>query len=119
MTLVLGCFLVSASSRVLGGCEHHRKIQISTQLIGCSTVLLPDRVVQALNLNLEAMDARSQPRVQARFYNGESGLTLASGSKYPNNMAVAQQRRNVRTENTYSQPASMSQEFVLPQDWTY
>ncbi|XP_059296655.1 uncharacterized protein LOC132049751 isoform X2 [Lycium ferocissimum] len=94
---------------------------------GCSTVLLPDRVVQALNLNLEAMenlnleamDARSQPRVQARFYNGESGLTLASGSKYPNNMAVAQQRRNVRTENTYSQPASMSQEFVLPQDWTY
>ncbi|XP_028052037.1 uncharacterized protein LOC114256580 [Camellia sinensis] len=30
---------------------------------GCSTVLLPDRVVQALNLNLDAMD--SSPQLQS------------------------------------------------------
>ncbi|KAK4377512.1 hypothetical protein RND71_003808 [Anisodus tanguticus] len=87
---------------------------------GCSTVLLPDRVVQALNLNLEAMDIRQKNQVQARCYNDGSGLTPASGLKYPNNMAATtQQRRNVRTENTYSQPGSLSQELLLPSDWTY
>ncbi|KAK4345583.1 hypothetical protein RND71_035759 [Anisodus tanguticus] len=87
---------------------------------GCSTVLLPDRVVQALNLNLGAMDIRQQNQVQARCYNVGSGLTPGSGLKYPNNMAATtQQGRNVRTENTYSQPASMSQELLLPRDWTY
>ncbi|MCD7472904.1 hypothetical protein HAX54_014321 [Datura stramonium] len=86
---------------------------------GCSTVLLPDRVVQALNLNLKAMDVRHQNQVQARCYQGGSGLTPSSGSKYPNNIAVEQQRRNLRTGNAYSQPATMSQELLLPQDWTY
>ncbi|CAN4081493.1 unnamed protein product [Withania somnifera] len=78
---------------------------------GCSAVLLPDRVVHALNLNLEAMEARR--------YQVGSGLTPSSGSIYPNNVALAQQRRNLRTGNTYSQPATMSQELFLPQDWTY
>ncbi|XP_055809052.1 uncharacterized protein LOC129877560 [Solanum dulcamara] len=81
---------------------------------GCSTVLLPDRVVQALNLNLEAVDVRQQNLVQAR-----SGSTPSGGSRYPNNMAVAQPRHNLRSGNTYSQPATMSQELLLPQDWTY
>lgn len=44
---------------------------------GCSTVLLPDRVVQALNLNLEAMEAppNLQPRCNGSF-NGEYGKHL-------------------------------------------
>lgn len=86
---------------------------------GCSTVLLPDRVVQALSLNLEAMDVRLQNQVQARCYQGGSGLTPSSGSIYPNNMPVAQQRHNLLMGNTYPQPATMSQELLLPQDWTY
>lgn len=67
---------------------------------GCSTVLLPDRVVQALNLNL-------QPQVQTRCNNG--GVL-----KYRNNNAADQQWRNLR-----SQPVAMSQELQLPQEWTY
>ncbi|XP_075104498.1 uncharacterized protein LOC107775635 isoform X1 [Nicotiana tabacum] len=83
---------------------------------GNTTVLLPDRVVQALNLNLEAMDARSKPQVQPRCYNGGNGSIPASGPNYRNN---TQQRNNNRTENTYSQRATMPQELLLPQDWTY
>ncbi|XP_019225014.1 PREDICTED: uncharacterized protein LOC109206629 isoform X2 [Nicotiana attenuata] len=86
---------------------------------GNTTVLLPDRVVQALNLNLGAMDARSHTPVQPRCYNGGSGSIPASGSKSWNNMAATQQRNNSRTENTYSQRATMPQELLLPQDWTY
>ncbi|KAM3340206.1 uncharacterized protein LOC107852917 [Capsicum annuum] len=62
---------------------------------GGSTVLLPDRVVQALNLNL-------QSQVQPRFNNG--GVL-----KYQNNN-VAHLRK---------QPTAMSQEHQLPQEWTY
>lgn len=81
---------------------------------GCSTVLLPDRVVQALNLNLEGVDMRQQNQVQPR-----SGSIPSNGSRYPNNMAVAQPRPNWRTGSTYSQAATVSQELLLPQDWTY
>ncbi|XP_055809168.1 uncharacterized protein LOC129877667 [Solanum dulcamara] len=69
---------------------------------GCSTVLLPDRVVQALNLNL-------QPQVQPRCNNGRV-------LKYRNNNVGDQQWLNLR-----SQPpvAAMSQELQLPKEWTY
>lgn len=85
---------------------------------GCP-VILPDRVVQALNLNLEAMDAATRPQsqVQTRCHN-ENVFTPAA--EYRNNMASAvatsQQRRNQRT-----QPASamLPQELQLPQEWTY
>ncbi|KAJ8533008.1 hypothetical protein K7X08_015897 [Anisodus acutangulus] len=83
-------------------------------------VILPDRVVQALNLNLEAMDAnaRTQSQVQTRCHNGDAGFTPATdgGLKYRNNMvAAAQQRRNQRTQP----PPAMPQELQLPQEWTY
>ncbi|KAH0779174.1 hypothetical protein KY290_005601 [Solanum tuberosum] len=87
---------------------------------GCSTVLLPDRVVQALNLNLEAMDVRQQNnQVQATCYQGRTGLIRSNGLQYPNNTAVAQPSRNLRSGSTYSRPPTMSQELLLPQDWTY
>ncbi|XP_009627927.1 uncharacterized protein [Nicotiana tomentosiformis] len=72
----------------------------------CSTVLMPERVVQALNLNLDEMDSRLLPQVQPRCNNG--GVL-----KYHNNL-VDQQRRSLRT-----QPAVTSQEIILPQEWTY
>ncbi|CAN4118223.1 unnamed protein product [Withania somnifera] len=68
---------------------------------GCSTVFLPDRVVQALNLNL-------QHQVQPRCNNG--GVL-----KYGHNDVADQRWRNLR-----SQPAAaMSQELQLPLEWTY
>ncbi|XP_052177053.1 uncharacterized protein LOC127791235 [Diospyros lotus] len=75
----------------------------------CSTVLLPDRVVQALKLNLEAMDAQSQ--VQTR-YSGTFSFDYDAASRHRNNVALSQ-KRNVRP-----QPA-MNPEFRLPQEWTY
>ncbi|XP_009596622.1 uncharacterized protein LOC107810532 [Nicotiana tabacum] len=73
---------------------------------GCP-VILPDRVVQALNLNLEAMEAATRPK---------SNFTPATyvGLSYRHNMAAAQQRRNQRV-----QQVAMAQELQLPQEWTY
>ncbi|TMW88730.1 hypothetical protein EJD97_018184 [Solanum chilense] len=65
---------------------------------GCSTVLLPDRVVQALNL---------QPQVQPRCNNG--GVM-----KYRN--MGEQQWRNLRSQAAVE---AKSQEHQLPQEWTY
>ncbi|XP_049407150.1 uncharacterized protein LOC125870697 [Solanum stenotomum] len=83
---------------------------------GCP-VILPDRVVQALNLNLEAMDAaasRPQPQVQTRSHNENIGFTPAP--EYRNYMsAAAQQRKNQRPQPSPAMP----QEFQLPQEWTY
>ncbi|KAM3340725.1 putative protein isoform X1 [Capsicum galapagoense] len=78
---------------------------------GCP-VILPDRVVQALNLNLEAMDAAARPQsqVQTRCHSGDN---LDGGLKYRNNAVAAaagQQRRNQRTHPV---------ELQLPQEWTY
>ncbi|THG16016.1 uncharacterized protein LOC114304334 [Camellia sinensis] len=65
---------------------------------GCSTVLLPDRVVQALNLNLDAMD--STPQLQSRY----------EGTFNPDYDAAL--NRNVRSRT------GMNQELRLPPEWT-
>ncbi|CAK9151422.1 unnamed protein product [Ilex paraguariensis] len=76
----------------------------------CSTVLLPDRVVQALNLNLDSMDAQVQLQPP---HGGTSTLDYDASSKYRNNLLLAQQRRNGR-------PLPVkNQEVRLPQEWTY
>lgn len=89
---------------------------------GCP-VILPDRVVQALNLNLEAMDsaARPQSQVQSRCHNENISFNPSTdgGLKY-RNMAVAaaaaQQRRNQISQQA---AVAMPQELQLPQEWTY
>ncbi|KAB1200267.1 hypothetical protein CJ030_MR0G007693 [Morella rubra] len=78
----------------------------------CSTVLVPARVVQALNLNLEDMMG-AQPQVQPRFSatltaDGDAALRLRSS-----NNAFTQQKRSVR------QQPEMNHEIRLPQEWTY
>lgn len=59
---------------------------------GCSTVLLPDRVVQALNLNLEKMENESKVLEAKMVY-----------------------RNSVKRQ----QPPPVMTEFRLPQEWTY
>ncbi|XAR50886.1 hypothetical protein NMG60_11005341 [Bertholletia excelsa] len=68
---------------------------------GCSTVLIPDRVVQALNLNLDAVDAQSQSQ-----YN-EDAL------RYRNDGLMGYPIHSLQ-----SQPM-MNQELRLPPEWTY
>ncbi|XAR68884.1 hypothetical protein NMG60_11000288 [Bertholletia excelsa] len=90
--------------RCVGSLTETRKKQ------GCSTVLLPDRVVQALNLNLEAMDGR--PQLQSR-YNGSFASSHDAPLKYRNDGLLAQQKRIVGA------PVAMNQDFRLPSEWTY
>ncbi|KAM6550800.1 hypothetical protein CsatB_000608 [Cannabis sativa] len=83
----------------------------------CATVLLPARVVQALNLNLD--DMVGQPQLHPR-YNGRFGpetdvsLRLRSNNNVvPNNHH--QRQRNMRPQ----QLPVVNHEIRLPQDWTY
>ncbi|KAI3772628.1 hypothetical protein L6452_03818 [Arctium lappa] len=75
---------------------------------GCSTVLLPDRVVQALNLNLEAIEAES--KLQSRCNGAPLAPDYEAEMIYRSSVLIGQQRRN-----NLRQPA----EFRLPQEWTY
>ncbi|KAL0338253.1 UNVERIFIED_CONTAM: hypothetical protein Sangu_1347400 [Sesamum angustifolium] len=76
---------------------------------GCSTVLLPDRVVHALNLNLESVDAQSHIRGSGNF-TAEYDASLKQRS---NVMMMGEQRRS------FIPQAVMNQELRLPQEWTY
>ncbi|KAL8526808.1 hypothetical protein ACS0TY_015869 [Phlomoides rotata] len=77
---------------------------------GCSTtVLLPEKVVHALNLNLDSIDA--QPHMKCnRNFTPEYDAAV----KQRNNILMAQQRKT-----TYIQPVTTNQELRLPQEWTY
>ncbi|KAL8254616.1 hypothetical protein R6Q59_032837 [Mikania micrantha] len=79
---------------------------------GCSTVLLPDRVVQALDLKLEAMGGES--KLQSRCNGGSLASDFEAEMIYRKSVMIAQQRR----ANHRSQPATLN-EFRLPQEWTY
>lgn len=114
----------------------------------CSTVLLPDRVVQALNLKLEAVDTPAQPK-----YNGGLGPdygTLAIRLQFVTVLsfvviflawflsrniktdvdfcglsadaaAVRYRKSVVMAQQRRQQPLVMNQvqEIGLPQEWTY
>lgn len=77
---------------------------------GCSTVLLPDRVVQALNLNLDAMDVPPQPQPRTLALDYEADL------RYRSVLMTQQQWRNARHAR---QPVVIENELRLPQEWTY
>ncbi|KAM2954539.1 hypothetical protein FF1_032805 [Malus domestica] len=81
----------------------------------CSTALLPARVVQALNLNID--DMQQQPQLQRRFngrLNSDYEVALQLRSKAAaTRTATLQQKRNI-----WPQPAA-SNEIRLPQEWTY
>jgi hypothetical protein len=78
----------------------------------CSTVLMPARVVQALNLNLEEINAESQ-------FQGRVNETYTPMNdphlRLRNNNFVSQPRRNLRLQ---PQPG-MINDIRLPSEWTY
>ncbi|XP_025985026.2 uncharacterized protein LOC114418993 isoform X2 [Glycine soja] len=79
----------------------------------CSTVLVPTRVAQALNLNLDDMIV-GQPQHLQRFNacpNIENGAAV---SRLRGNYVLSQQKRNLNKP----QPAGYH-EIRLPQEWTY
>ncbi|KAF3963081.1 hypothetical protein CMV_012490 [Castanea mollissima] len=80
---------------------------------GCSTVLVPARVVQALNLNVEGMmggQAQVQPRFSANCTPDTDAVAMRLRS---NNAMPHHQRRNLRPQQ------EINHEIRLPQEWTY
>ncbi|KAL9374250.1 hypothetical protein Peur_033870 [Populus x canadensis] len=79
---------------------------------GCPTVLLPAKVVLALNLNLEGMGAQAQfqPRFNGSF---TTDSDTAAARPRSNNILSHQKPLNGRP-----QPV-MSNEVSLPSEWTY
>ncbi|XP_075637957.1 uncharacterized protein LOC142610118 [Castanea sativa] len=80
---------------------------------GCSTVLVPARVVQALNLNVEGMmggQAQVQPRFSANCTPDTDAVAIRLRS---NNAMPHHQRRNLRPQQ------EINHEIRLPQEWTY
>lgn len=73
----------------------------------CSTVLVPTRVAQALNLNLDDQPQHLQ-RFNSNIENGAAAL-----SRVRSNYILSNQKRNLKT-----QPA-VYHEIRLPQEWTY
>ncbi|XVE96967.1 hypothetical protein REPUB_Repub02eG0269800 [Reevesia pubescens] len=79
----------------------------------CSTVLLPARVVQALNLNIDEIGA--QPQIRHPRFNSsltadsDAALRLRSGG----NVFGNQKQRNFRPQQ------GINHELRLPQEWTY
>ncbi|KAL5742650.1 hypothetical protein ACOSP7_029382 [Xanthoceras sorbifolium] len=79
----------------------------------CSTVLLPAKVVQALNLNFDEMGAPLHPRFGSYTPDDAAALRFRNGNG--NGNALTHQRRNFR-----SQPGMMNHhEIRLPPEWTY
>ncbi|EXC07560.1 hypothetical protein L484_005867 [Morus notabilis] len=75
---------------------------------GCPNVLLPAKVVQALNLSFEDMNnGHSQPRFGCGFAPDHEALMARR------NALLEQQRRSLRPEG------ALNHEVRLPQEWTY
>jgi hypothetical protein len=77
----------------------------------CSTVLLPARVVQALNLDLDDVGG-PKPQFQPRFI---ASFTPESDNvpRFRNSNNVSNQKRSLRPQQ------EIYNEVRLPQDWTY
>ncbi|CAK7325777.1 unnamed protein product [Dovyalis caffra] len=76
---------------------------------GCSTVLLPAKVVHALNLNFDDMDLNGV--AQPRLNNNASFPSDYDALMARRNALLAQQKRNLRQESV------VNHEIRLPQDW--
>lgn len=86
---------------------------VSRKKSGCPTVLLPEKVVHALNLDVGSIDAHLQRSIDYGTSNFDYDAAAAALKHRNNVMMVAQQRRNLAAQ------AAMSQQLTLPQDWTY
>ncbi|XP_027068035.1 uncharacterized protein [Coffea arabica] len=98
---------------------------VSRKKSGCSTVLLPDRVVQTLNLNLnkEGVDVPAQPAYNAgrasdydagalRYRNSSSSSSSSAGG-------MGQQQRGGLRQQAAVMNHQQVPELRLPQEWSY
>lgn len=82
-------------------------VETRKKTVGCP-VMIPDRVVQALNLNLKSKDLQSLT-IKSDILDANAAF------KHGNRVSMAEPRRTLRPVP----PARMNQEPKLPQEWTY
>ncbi|GLT93021.1 hypothetical protein SLE2022_108280 [Rubroshorea leprosula] len=75
---------------------------------GCSTVLLPAKVVHALNLNLDEINSLAQPYMTTGYASNQDSMMAKI-----NAALLAQQKFSYRPEGR------VNQDLLLPQEWTY
>lgn len=80
----------------------------SRKKTGCPTVLVPAKVVQALNLNFDDLSGHAQPRYNSGLAPEHDALMARR------NALLTHQMRSLRAEG-----AARSHEIRLPQEWTY
>ncbi|PQQ16870.1 uncharacterized protein Pyn_08865 [Prunus yedoensis var. nudiflora] len=110
-------FLDSSSQRSCGtgvflpqraGSNSHK-----TKTPACAPVLLPSRVVQALNLNVHALGLQISPRQDVKDHKRKDGDCISAHNKSGN--------KDVPSTQCYiiSQNPNSSPELFLPKEWTY
>ncbi|KAI9156506.1 hypothetical protein LWI28_007749 [Acer negundo] len=87
----------------------------SRKKLGCSTVLLPAKVVQALNLNFE--DIHSHVQAQQRFNGGTDIGPNYDALMARRNALLMLQKRSLRADPAINH--HHHEQLHLPQDWTY
>ncbi|KAG6544868.1 hypothetical protein Mapa_013558 [Marchantia paleacea] len=108
--------------RCIGGASDHRRKP------ACSTVLLPSRIVQVLNLNVEDMRSHPTPLPAAAVHSRSEYarvhpphmymMELTSGAPKPEVGVLPTYPRKFQSSQV-RQPSDLSAEFSLPTEWTY
>ncbi|PNX73317.1 hypothetical protein L195_g029216 [Trifolium pratense] len=81
----------------------------------CATALVPARVAQALNLQLEG-----QPQQQLHRFKITPNVENAAAARLRGNYVISQQKRSSSNNISSSRPQpAVSNEIKLPQEWTY
>ncbi|KAK3230992.1 hypothetical protein Dsin_002873 [Dipteronia sinensis] len=90
----------------------------SRKKLGCSTVLLPAKVVQALNLNFEDIHSHVHGHVQAQQrFNGTGFGPNYDALMARRNALLMLQKRSLRADPAINH--HHHEQLHLPQDWTY
>ncbi|XP_060961704.1 uncharacterized protein LOC115702384 [Cannabis sativa] len=112
-------FLDSAQKSCIGTGVFLPQISHNNKKPACAPVLLPSRVVQALNLNVQALGLQISPRQADPKANRKSG----SHNNNTNSGKHSKKTKEVTIPSSQcgviSQKRNSSPELFLPKEWTY
>lgn len=93
----------------------------STKKPACTTAYVPARVAHALNLKLEDYIVGCQPQQHLHRFNSTSNTenVAAVASHRHRGNTVNSQKKHINNTTSRPQPAAVSNEIKLPQEWTY
>lgn len=93
----------------------------STKKPACATALVPARVAHALNLKLEDYIVGCQPQQHLHRFNSTSNVENVAAVAPPRHRGnnVNSQKKRSSNNTSRPQPAAVSNEIKLPQEWTY